>query len=544
MPKSNRITRGKRSIDEYNADLISGILRAKGGEKLQSICKSLQLPRSTLRGRLQGAQPVQEAKQSSRRLSLEQEEVLIKWILDEERAGRAPPKWQLKSFAELILEEGGDHEPIGNNWVDRFLERHGDIKTKIAHSLEAARAHATTYEAITAWFDIYTKLLREYNVDQWRLYNMDEHGFHEGGTRSHKVVGTSETNCAIVTESDSSTWVSIIEAGSAAGRRLTPCVIFKGTDLQGQWFPEGFPNWGYAASPSGWSNSDIAIMWLRDIFLPQTKPDKPGQWRILVIDNHSTHIPLKFMYLAWKNKVYCLYLEAHSSHITQPFDFGVFSPLKNAFYKETRRYADLNTTAPIHKQRFIECYHIARDVAATEKNIISGFEGTGLWPVNVNKVLSRIINTKQLPGENCTTTPPERSAFLSDSLWNTPEKGSDIQAQRNSIEVSIGSVARDITRLAKKAGKTIDSKNAQLAAKDIEIEYLKAKIASQKATGRARVKVDPNRVFPLAGRLGKAQEEAEQATEHYEKAHAGQLEQDAADIAGTDKKSMYINFQL
>jgi hypothetical protein len=98
-----------------------------------------------------------------------------------------------------------------------------------------------------------------------------------------------------------------------------------------------FPGWQYDYSLTGWSNGDIALKWLQQIYLPETKPTNPSEWRLLVLDEHSSHVTTRFMYLAWINRVQLLYLPAHTSHKTQPLDRSVFSPnnrmLRSVLYK-------------------------------------------------------------------------------------------------------------------------------------------------------------------------------------------------------------------
>lgn len=111
---------------------------------------------------------------------------------------------------------------------------------------------------------------------------MDEHGITEGATKAGKVVGTELTRRSMVSENDCREWVSIIEAVNARERRLKPCVVFTGNNLQGQWFPEAFPDWPYDCTQTGFANGQICEKWLKEVFLPSTKPKDPTSWRILI----------------------------------------------------------------------------------------------------------------------------------------------------------------------------------------------------------------------------------------------------------------------
>ena len=72
----------------------------------------------------------------------------------------------------------------------------------------------------------------------------------------------------------SRTWTSFIEAVTATGRSLKPGIIFKGKELQKQWFLnelELIADWHYITSPNGWTDNHIALEWLKDVYLPQTE---------------------------------------------------------------------------------------------------------------------------------------------------------------------------------------------------------------------------------------------------------------------------------
>ncbi|KAM5357059.1 hypothetical protein ACJZ2D_016657 [Fusarium nematophilum] len=101
------------------------------------------------------------------------------------------------------------------------------------------------------FYDRLDTQIKKKGVGWTRIHNIDEHGVAEGETKAGKVVGTSLTSLSTVSESDSRTWVSIIEAIAANGDALTPVVIFTGLNLQGQWFPDLFPDWKYDCTESG-----------------------------------------------------------------------------------------------------------------------------------------------------------------------------------------------------------------------------------------------------------------------------------------------------
>ena len=43
---------------------------------------------------------------------------------------------------------------------------------------------------------------------------------------------------------------------------------------------------------------------------------------------------MEFLAYCLENKIVCLYMLPHSSHLLQPLDVGCFGPLKKAYYQE------------------------------------------------------------------------------------------------------------------------------------------------------------------------------------------------------------------
>ena len=154
-----------------------------------------------------------------------------------------------------------------------------------------------------------------YNIRATNLYNMDETGTQEGESSTRKVAGNASIRGTKVTKPSNTDWVSAIECISASGRRLQPAIVFKGGHLQSNWAPpESFPRWHYKATPSGWTNTDIAFNWIEEVFLPQTKPVSTRDWRLLILDGFSTYIDHFFQLVAFRNKVQLYYLPAYTSY--------------------------------------------------------------------------------------------------------------------------------------------------------------------------------------------------------------------------------------
>ncbi|KAF6525503.1 hypothetical protein HZS61_011298 [Fusarium oxysporum f. sp. conglutinans] len=231
---------------------------------------------SILRDRCAGACDIVTARQKDQSLTVEQEEDLVSYILEREKAFQPLTKKEIHDFAEALSSVSGTVPYIGKNWVGRFLLRNPTIEMKPSRVIGTARKRCVTRESLRDYYNGLQWVCDSKSITTPHKYNIDETGVQLGETDGGVVAGTVMTASSERIQSESSTWSSILEAVSADGRRLTPCVVFTGQNLQGQWFPKAFPNWKYITSPTGWSNADIFIEWFMKVSLPETKPEDPS----------------------------------------------------------------------------------------------------------------------------------------------------------------------------------------------------------------------------------------------------------------------------
>jgi hypothetical protein len=113
------------------------------------------------------------------------------------------------------------------------------------------------------------------------------------------VIGSSDPKKkALLKGTQSRAWTSFIEAVTATGRALKPGIIFKGKELQKQWFLEEFEaiaDWHYITSPNGWTDNHIALEWLKDVYLPQTEPLNASDARLIILDGHGSHAQVSLL---------------------------------------------------------------------------------------------------------------------------------------------------------------------------------------------------------------------------------------------------------
>ncbi|RYC80284.1 hypothetical protein BFJ63_vAg16824 [Fusarium oxysporum f. sp. narcissi] len=245
-----------------------------------------EIPRSTLGDRLRGLPSRSEVTQPAQLPSKPEECILVAWILWQEALGYAPSHSQVRATVNALLRQQGRAKPVNVHWLARLMKRHPSIKAKIGKRQEASRSDCFTPTAVNWYFDIRE---REYGwMKPENTVNVDE-----GGVDSLIVGSSDPRNKAFLTGSQSRTWTSFMEAVTATGRLLKPGIIFKGKELQQQWFIDQLKevaDWYYITSDNGWTDNHIAIEWLREVYLGQMQPEDGSGARLIILDVHRSHV--------------------------------------------------------------------------------------------------------------------------------------------------------------------------------------------------------------------------------------------------------------
>ena len=133
------------------------------------------------------------------------------------------------------------------------------------------------------------------------------------------------------------------------------------------------------SSQSGWTNNELGLAWLRDVFHPLTQAKAGRSKRLLFVDGHGSHISIEFLEFAISHRIPVVVLPPHSTHTLQPLDVGMFSPLAKAYSKGLDHLMfKYQASVLLHKGDFYSLFRTAWDVSFIESNILSSFRATGL----------------------------------------------------------------------------------------------------------------------------------------------------------------------
>lgn len=465
------------------------------------------VPISSLGHRLNGRRDAETYHQSRQRLTVLEEASLIRWIEQLYEWGWPPRIPQLERMAKHLMECKGDHEDLGVHWYQSFLNRHPKFKIRYSRALDQSRKDAGNESTFRQWFSLFNATIEKYGIATGDIYNMDEKGVAMGLSDSAKVIIPRCQRAAFEVQPGNREWVSLIECMSGDGFVLPAYIIFAGKQIQQAWGPAfGDLKAMIQVSEKGWTDNEIGVQWLQDMFDPHTESRTIGTHRLLILDGHESHVSAEFVEYAHHHKIIPLCLPPHSTHILQPLDVGIFSPLAKAYKK---RVYDISMygAVSVTKVQFLTLLYEARTEAFTKSNITGAWKGTGLIPFKPAEVIAKLrpitppAAAKDSDGNDVVVECPSTVAKISKLVGDIKAgqtSGSDVDTLLDQLK----EIALTATH-----EKYIHSKQSQDI---IERNKRKRMNTSRKACGEARVlTVESIEVARLAAEAKEAAETAE-----------------------------------
>ena len=103
---------------------------------------------------------------------------------------------------------------------------------------------------------------------------------------------------------------------------------------------------------------------------------------LVVVDNHASHMSLSVINYCRENGVALLTYPPHTSHRLQPLDISVYGPFKRFYNSAADSWMKSNQGRVMIIYNIPTLVRTALPNAATPRNILAGFESTGIWPFN------------------------------------------------------------------------------------------------------------------------------------------------------------------
>ena len=180
---------------------------------------------------------------------------------------------------------------------------------------------------------------------------------------------------------------------NAAGCAMDPLTIYAGKNLQSSWRGnKALPDTMYSVSDSGWMTKTIFLSWFEMFCLQITQ--RP---LLLIFDGHLTHLSIDLIRKARAEDVTILKLPPHTTDLMQPLDVACFGPLKCAWERKLNEWTSLfGVNERMKKAQFANMLSEVWHKGLSAKNVMAGFEATGVLPVNKSKYPTNRFNPNLL----------------------------------------------------------------------------------------------------------------------------------------------------
>ena len=409
-------------MDRINA-AIRAIESREPGESFsyKKIAESFGVVRSTLT-RHHRRQIGQDAitPHRLRHLNDEEEIELLSYIKKLTERGLPPTRQMIQSFASTIAKK-----QVSMSWVDRFVRRNPEsLICRWTTGMDRNRHTADSRHKYELYFSLLSDKIDRYSILAGDTYNMDEKGFMIGMiSRSKRIfdrpLWDSHTVRQVIQDGNRD-WVSLIACICADGTCLDPALVYTSTvnNIRDTWLEDFHADQHQAfftASENGWSNNQIGLAWLRDVFDRQTKHHS-RRYRLLIVDGHGSHVSMDFIDYCDRNRILLAIFPPHATHTLQPLDVVVFKPLSTAYTDalSDHMFATQGLSS-ITMRDFWRLFYDAWSRTMEPLLILSAFEATGISPLHPERILDRFDQGSPSPGPS---TPDSSTSALSASEWH------------------------------------------------------------------------------------------------------------------------------
>jgi hypothetical protein len=96
----------------------------------------------------------------------------------------------------------------------------------------------------------------------------------------------------------------------------------------------------FTSSSLGWTNNDIGLAWLQQVFDRATKQKAGQSYQLLIIDGYGSHLTIDFIKYCNRNRILLLVYPPHSTHTLQPLNVAMFKPLSSAYSAQVAAFIE------------------------------------------------------------------------------------------------------------------------------------------------------------------------------------------------------------
>lgn len=437
MSEADPPSENRQSFENALKDVDEGRL------SVRKACAKWGLAKSTLHDRVKGrwAKP---GKGNPQVITLKEEERLAFWLVERAKRGFGLSVQEFLDSVKTFVEKDGRETPFIENrprrkWYRGFLKRNPMVRLRNARPLDRKRAKISS-EDLDQWFKDYEEFINDNGlVDKpSQIWNCDESGFDLQG-KAGKILGPSAPKARpyrVVTGSKEH--ITVLPCFNAAGQSMPPYFLFQGKRIPTSYNPleGGVPGSAFSMTEKGYMDAATFYMWFANHFLPHLPPARPV---VLLVDSAEAHIDFHTFELAQENGIFIYALLKNATHLVQPADVGLFGPMKQAWYKNVRRFTQTNPNTEICKKNFCSVFKSTWEEVMRPSILCSSFKKSGIYPLRRQEITEDQIGPSLVYTTSLSTPNGPESV-------STPLSGENVSLSLSRQSVSSDASLNSVTR--------------------------------------------------------------------------------------------------
>ena len=168
--------KAKLSYDEGRIDLALQAYTSGQFQTLRRAAAAFSVRHQRLSDRLHGITNRRQTRPRIQKLTLTEEQTIVRYILELDSRGFAPRLQEVADIADKLLAVRGG-TPVGKNWAERFVQRTEELKMAFNRAKDRQRILQEDPEIISAWFMLVQETVAKYGIADDDIHNFDETGF-------------------------------------------------------------------------------------------------------------------------------------------------------------------------------------------------------------------------------------------------------------------------------------------------------------------------------------------------------------------------------
>ena len=212
----------QRSYAEANVQIAVSELAQNQIQSIRRAERVYNVPQTTIRRRRDGKPCRRDYEPNCKRLTKLEEEAITQRIIVEAKRGLPCGRDDVRDMANRLLRERAGEE-VGKNWVDRFIQRNPELRTRRSRPYDRQRAACEDPVLIKGWFELVQNTKAKYSIVDEDMYNFNETGFTIGKILSQSVItGSDKPGKSKSIQPGNREWVTLVQAVGATGSASQP----------------------------------------------------------------------------------------------------------------------------------------------------------------------------------------------------------------------------------------------------------------------------------------------------------------------------------